>query len=231
MPAGYPDYTRLSRGGNVLLAGQGGNLVADSVLFAGYVGNFPYTTLYVNVGVVSNFADFSLIYYTDSTYTQAVGEHDSIRGSGTISACQYANLSEWMRVFIFTNNGSPYDVLWFALYGTSGYASGVLLDAANVPLIVENVTIPASTTNFYYLTRIRPGPASLFFFPAGNGYVLSVQYYDYSTGLWITTHLFDNVTFPPGFNMDIPMLDAPMRLSVDNTMTSAQQFTFSWLGK
>jgi hypothetical protein len=224
---GYDDYQRLSRGGNVLLWNASGNLNNGTFLFSGYVGNFAYTSMYVNV---ANFADFEMIYYQDGTYSQAVGQRDIIRGASTVSICQYGNISEWMRLFLSTLGGPTYNVLWASMYGTNGEVPQNQLASASVPLLVENVTVPATTTQFYYASQIRPGPAWLFSSNNGNGYIIQVQYFDFNTGTWITTHYFSNTNFPSGINSQVPMLDAPMRLAVDNTQAVAQGFTFSWFG-
>lgn len=230
MSEGYPDYARLSRSGGVQLYSATG--IAPpyfTELFQGYVGLWPYVTLATTVGASADTALIDINYCSDSTFLVQIGFRRIIRAGGSFGVTQYANLSEWMQFYYSTISGMPIIFNELSLYGSDGYATQFNLTSLDVPIFQFNGSVAATTLVNETIQHIQPGPAKLYINTALTTWVINVQYFDYGTNTWLTLAVFNNTKNGTGGVFDMPMIDTPMRLQLDNTTAAAGTFQVSWL--
>lgn len=233
MTVGYPDYARLSRDGGYIFYGANPAIPQNATLFQGYCGNWPYIDLYtgINVSEPSHY-QFYMEYYSDATFTKQIGYRIAIREPGSVTATQYGNLSEWLWFFYFSKDGSSLSASSIGLYGTTGQQEDFKLSSQDTPLMFNNSHIAAGTLATFTTQHIVPGNAQLTFLTGAASWYVQPQYYDYGSDSWQTIGQLNNSQYPnKQFVVDLPMIDAPMRLQVNNGDGVSQNFIFSWLPK
>lgn len=229
---GYPDYARLSQAGNRRLAFiSGGSIANNQVLFSGYVGSWPYTSIALNIGATADAIKILMQYYSDNTFTNQVGFRFIIRNGAQFSSICYGNLSEWMLIFAVTQSGNPIPIVNFGVYGTEGYAPREALDSMDVPLLRVTSSVPAGTTQQFAIQHVHPGNARLLVFSAATSWNAQMFYYDYGSNSIL--QLYQQTLFGAAgtYEGDYPQIDAPMYVSLRNAGAAAATMTATVLAK
>jgi hypothetical protein len=229
MTIGYEDYTRLSRSGGVLLYGSSAALVNNSFPLTTYVGNSAYTTIAFSGQASTDFVQISMAYFTDNTISQLVGFRRLVRTSGQFSITQYPNLSEWLQVSISTKSGNPFPMGFLGIYASDGYAPQVALASLDVPMLLINASVGATTTLNLTPQHVEPGNGRLSLRTTATTWAVNVGYYDFTSGgyIFIAGADHNNPGNTPA-NLAVPILDTPMQVSLVNSDAAAKTFSGSW---
>lgn len=229
MSEGYPDYTRLSRSGGVLLCSATGNITNLQQLFRGYVGNFPYVALTASLGVTAQFASIDLIWYSDNTFTTSVGFRRVIRTSSQFSETQYVNLSDWLLVQVETSLGTPFNFVWFSVYGCQAPGTTYQLVSADVPMFTATQSIPATSTMSFVPQHVQPGNAEFFLQTVVANWFVNLLYYDWNAFGYTLYRQYNSATYGLNVNEVFPCLDTPTRIDVHNGDASNRTFVLAWV--
>lgn len=229
MTVGYQDYTRLSRSGGVQLYGSTASLVSGTFPFSGYVGNSSYVTIAFNGGVGNDFVQLNMVYCSDSSFSQVVGFRRAVRTAGQFSITQYPNLSEWMQIQVITKSGNPFPMSFMGIYGSDGYAPQTVMASLDVPMLLINSTVNASSTVNLVPQHVEPGNGRFSIKTTATTWAINVGYYDFGSGgyIFIAGADHNNPGNTPA-NLAVPILDTPMQVSLVNSDTAARTFSGSW---
>lgn len=227
---GYPDYQRVSLSAGYQLYAGNGNIPVNTNLFFGYVGNFPYVSLFANLNASSDFAVIGLTYYSDSSKSLIVGWRNIVRTGTTYSVTQYGNVGPWLNLSYTTKSGNPMSFSALGLYGTTGLANQEMLTSLEVPMFEFNVSLAATNGNETIApVHVQPGPAKLMLYTTSVKWVAIMSYYDWVSGSYLQVLHMDNNWGVAGGVWDVPMLDAPYQFAVTNNDTVSRSFVGSWL--
>lgn len=222
---GFPDYARLSQTGNRQLCFFFGvNFTNGQILFQGYVGSWPYTDVFMDLGATADSLRVEMIYYSDKTMSVVVGFRFAIRQSGQFSSVCYGNVSDWMKIQVHTQSGNPIAIQVFGAYATQGYSPGMSVDSLDVPLMFIHVTIPAATTSEFGMIHVHPGPARFLVNSAATSWQIKFRYYDYNTNSIQTMYQSQVFGVPTSDDLDFPLLDAPCFVDIVNNDAAAKLF-------
>ena len=226
---GYPDYTRLSRSGGVLLGSATGNINSLQQLFKGYVGNFPYVAVTISVGVSADFASVNLLWYSDSTFTTLVGFRRVIRSSGQFSETQYVNLSDWLLFYVETKSGAAMPFGFVSAYGCQAPGNNVQLVSTDVPMWSTVSSVPATTTDQFVIPHVQPGAAHFTLQTVAASWFVNVNYYDWGAGAYTLFRQFNSTKYVSDISEDLPCLDSSIRIDIHNGDAAAKTFVSAWL--
>lgn len=222
---GYPDYTRYARAGNQQLCGFFNTTFPNNMqVFKGYVGSWPYTCVFMDLGTTADSARFQMIYYSDATFTQIVGFRYSIRQSGQFSSVCYGNMSDWLLIQMTSQAGTAIPIQVFGAYATEGYSPVIAQDSMDVPIFNVHTTIAATTTVETGMTHVHPGPGAMIINSAATSWQWKVRYYDYNSNSIITIAQSPTLAGPGNAQFDCPLLDAPMFLDLVNNDAAGKGF-------
>lgn len=222
MTVGYPDYQRLTRSGGYLLYGVSNvSPPYGVVLFQGYVGNFAYLTLGLNVNSSTDYMKVVINYFTDSTFTVNVGFRYVIRGGSEFSVTQYANLSEWAQIYYFTKSGNAMPMLSFVLYGSDSPGNQAQLVSNDVPIYQSNSSIAAGATPTAITQHVQPGNGLLSVSSVVTPWYCELQYYDYGSGAFILLVHIDQTISASGGVFPVGLPDVPIQLALHNGSAAA----------
>lgn len=233
MTVGYPDYARLSQaGGYELYSAVNSSPPENFPLFRGYVGSWPYVNLQTRIAASADFAQFGMRYYDDDTFTNLVGFRFANRGGANEATTQYANLSPWLDFRYQSISGLAMPVQSVSLYGSTAPANQFGLASMENPILQSNAHIGASTLSTFIPGPIQPGNAQLQFLTGAASWYVNVQAYSYTLNAYETLFQINNVQYPnKQFVLEVPMIDSPMALQVNNGDAASQNFIFSWVSK
>lgn len=228
MTVGYPDYTRVTRAGGYLLYGVV-NLTPpyNSPLFSGYVGNWPYLTVALNVNSTTDFVKVIIAYYSDNTFTNLIGFRYLIRAGANFSVTQYANLTEWCRVWYLTQSGNPVNFLGFSVYATSDPATTNQLVSGDVPAFNFIGSVAANTIFSDLAGHVQPGPGIIQIFSSATAWTVQIQYYDFGTAAYETIAYWDETVNAHVVEADVGLIDAPLQVVMTNNDAAARTFRVS----
>jgi hypothetical protein len=228
MSVGYPDYARLNRSGGYLLYGVGATSPPENaILFEGYVGSFPYLNVVLNVNATSDFIRVVIAYYTDETFSTQIGFRYVIRGGGSFSVTQYANLSEWCAIFYDSISGNPVPFIQFAIYGAQSVAGQTSLVSTDVPIYQSDGLVALSSSVQVNPLHVQPGSAILGIFTTAAVWFVTVAYYDYGSATYKRMYDIDSTITAKGGTYPVSLPDAPLQLTISNTDTSDRTFRMS----
>lgn len=226
---GYPDYARLSQQGGYELFATSSPIPSGVVQFQGFVGSWPYVNLHTNLNNSADAFQFVLVYFADNTFTTQVGFRIATRLGGSFASTQYANLSPWLQFYVVSHSGAAISPLAVGLYATTGSAEQRQLTSLDVPLLSDNPTIPATSTQTYTPQHIEPGPAVLNFSGPATSWFINIFYWDVTSAAWKLYAQFLSTWAGAGGNWPLPMIDAPVRIDVHNGDAVARQVNITWL--
>lgn len=231
MSVGYQDYARLSQQGGELLFNLSGNIAVNTPFFEGYVGAWPYFSLFTDCNTSAQSVRVVMEYFDGPSFTNLVGFRYAIRTGASFAITQYGNLSPWLSVFITSTDNNPYPFLQLTGYATTG-PYGIMQDQSNdVPIAWWNPTVPATTTNDLIVVRVTPGPAKLIFTSAANTYTYRHRYFDYGSNAFKTMFVIQGSISGDQWQLDAPMFDAPIELEITNTAAAAASYTVSYISE
>lgn len=223
MPVGYPDYERLSRSGGYLLYGVANTTpLYDTILFSGYVGNWPYLTVALSINSTADFVQVIIAYYSDSTFATQVAFRYITRAGANFSVTQYANLTEWCQIWYISKSGNPINFLGFSVYATSDPAETDQLVSTDVPEGYYNVSMATGATQNILLGHVQPGPATLSISTQAAAWFAEVQYYDFGAGAYLLLTHIDNTIVASGGVFTVGLIDAPTQISMHNGDASSK---------
>lgn len=229
---GYPDYTRFSRSGNQQLCGFfSTSFTSGQQLFKGYVGSWPYTAVFMDIGASADFARFEMIYFSDSTFTLQVGFRFSIRTGGNFSSICYGNMSDWLIIQVHTKSGNPIAIQVFGAYATEGYSPVSAQDSIDVPLITASQVVGAGSTVVFNIVHVHPGVARMLAVGSGATWAVGLFYYDYTAGAFTQLHFTTNFAAAGIYESDWSTLDAPMQVKLFNGSAGAFNMSCSLVPK
>lgn len=226
---GYPDYARLSAQGGFQLFAVSGTVNSGAILFQGYVGSWPYVNVHTNVNVSADACQVTLVYYSDNTFTTQVGFRVATRIGSSFASTQYSNLSPWLKFYVVSVSGNPMPFLALGLYGTTGYADQKQLASLDVPLLSDNPTIPATSTQSYLLQHVEPGDGVMTYSGPAASWFINVWYWDIGTAGYKLYAQFLSSWNGAGGNWRLPIIDAPPRVDVHNGDGVANKVNITWL--
>lgn len=227
---GYPDYTRLARSGGYQLYEKSGTVPYNTVLFQGYVGLWPYVNLITTSNSSTDHARIHFDYYTDATFSTQNGFRYAIRQGDGFANSQYANLSDWLRVFYDDHTGLVFPFAEFGLYANQGPANQFQLSSLDVPIQQYEASVPASTTVTLFPGHIQPGAGKFYWSSGSATFAYLISYYDYASDSYHTQHRFSNVGMPSEGVIDCPMLDTSYRIQITNSDgAAAHTMRMAWL--
>jgi len=228
MSEGYPDYARLSQQGGVQLFSANGVVPQNAFLFQGYVGSWPYVNLYTDIVAGTDSAQIFLNYHSDSTFTTLVTQRLAIRNNPTLAVTQYANMSPWLSFFYEAQAGT--NMTWnpLSLYATTGPANQIELASLDVPIFRNTAVVPANGSLLFDITKIQPGAAKMIVTSNAATWHINVDYYDFTSNSYLFYAKIDSSWAGSGGVFDMPMIDAPMQLSLVNGTAANQQIFVTW---
>lgn len=230
MSYGYPDYNRLNTQIDTQLFSYGSSILPNGlIVFEGFVGPWAYVNLFASMYNQSDFGSLRLDWFTDSTFTSSVQTIRMVRTQYNAGAAQYANISPWLRIKLESASGN--DIEWYSVSATltNGFANSVQLNVRNAPGISVSETVGASTTVYPNWTNIVPGPGKLFWYSAATSWAIHPQYYDWDTATWVEQFRIYASVWAQAGAVDLPLVDAPTRLSIANYDTTAQLMDATWI--
>lgn len=232
MSIGYPDFARLSQAGGVLFTSNNNPIANNQTVFQGYVGDHPYITTFINSAGANDFIQLQYIWCSDATFNTIVAFKYQVRQTNNISWVQYANFSPWLKVFAVTKSGNPFPSNSYSLYGTTAPTPQVGLASLDVPILHNSSLIAASTAQQFLMDHVQPGNALFSYHTTAASWFVEFQYYDYGSNSTVNLNQITNNQYPNGqFITEMPFLDCPMYVNVNNGDTSARTFIFSWMSK
>lgn len=227
MTIGYPDYQRLALEGGVQLYGTNGIPPQNAVLFEGYVGNWPYTSVFTLMGAGSDSFQFHMGYFTDSTFSTIVAEHVFARVSGSFAASQYGNLSDWLKFYYLSNSGLAASASNISVFGVSGWQSNYQMASNDVPLFLFNGSVAANTVSNQSVQHICPSNATFFWHTTLATWTINIQVWDYGSNSFKIFAVVDSTVFKGEGSISVPMIDAPYQIQLDNQTAAAGNFICS----
>ncbi len=196
-------------------------------LFSGYVGAWPYLIISADLAAGGDTARITINYYSDSTFNQLVGFKYVIRQGGAFSSTQYANLSEWCKIYYETKSGNPMTFTVLGIYGASSPANQMQLVSLDVPIYQLDQSVAAATSVTATPIHVQPGPGVLAVFTNAAVWFLTLAYFDYGANAFLRVLQIDNTVAAKGGVFQIAMLDTPMQIVIHNTDASAETFRVS----
>ena len=221
---GYPDYQRRVESGSNLLFNGSGVLNENFVLFQGNVALYPYLILVLNCANSTDFIRVIIHWGTDLTFTTILGQQQITRGGNNFSVTQYANLSQWMRIYYVSKSGSGFNFNQFTLFACQGKADFAQLSQNDTPAFNFEQSINASSSFTFNPVKVTPGPRKYLQQTAGVSWYANFYYYDYNIGAYTLYYQINSATYGSDVNIDLPGIEAPDQIVVHNSDTSARTF-------
>lgn len=225
--AGYPDYQRLSTFGGVELKNASGTFNDGSTIFSGFVGTWAYLDIYTTGFSGPSFAQFTIAYYTDSTFTTQVGTYSFIRAHFQTSQSQYAVLAPWCKITINTDTGAAATGMVFNIYGSQGSAGRIRMGGSAGQLLSLSQSFAAGAFPAQVLGACAPGPGLLHVFTQKSLWFVELASYSWSAKAYNVFFQVDDNIAPRGGTWPIAIPDAPLQVLINNSATSAQGMTIS----
>lgn len=227
---GYPDYTRLSREGQFqLFFGSNFTPVNNTVMFQGYVGNFPFINVFANMGASADFMTMFFAWYTDSTFTTQIAFRAAVKTGNNFTVAQYANLSDWLQIFYVSKSGGNMTFTSLSVYGTQQPSGQRQLASSDVAFFSSSGSIAASTTITTTITKVIPGPSIFNLFTGATAWNVNFLYYDFGANAYVIDYVAVGTTFAnSGCHIEIPLLDCPMQIQIQNQDAAARTFQCIW---
>ena len=224
MPSGYPDYTRLSAAGGFELATVSGAVASGTTVFQGFVGNWPYQDLYVALAAGTDFAQITIAYYPDSSYTTSAGSQVITRASGTRGNTQYAVLAPWAVITVQTVSGAAITFTALNVYGAYGSAGAARLAGLAGPVYAIDANIAATTNRTDNVASVVPGPAVLSVATNAATWTIYLWYYSFATAGYHIMWKVDNTIAAKGGSWPVALPDVPMQIEEVNGDTGTRLF-------
>lgn len=231
MAVGYPDYTRIARAGNQQLYFTATSIPNNLQLFKGYVGSWPYTIIFCDMGSTTDNIRIEMLYYSDATFTTQVGFRYSIRTGANFSCISYGNISDWMILQAHTKSGASFPVVTFGVYATMGASAQYELDSTDVPLANIRFTVSANSTAEFQILHVHPGNARFIMNSAVTSWQWKLRYFDYGSNAITTIAQSPTLTTATTIAEDLPQIDAPMYIDLVNSTAAAGLFLGTLLSK
>lgn len=221
---GYPDYQRKVDSGSSLLFNGSGALAEFTVLFSGNVALYPYLILVLNCANSTDFIRVFIDWATDSTFNTIVGRQQLTRQGNNFSVTQYANLSQWMRIYYSSKSGAAFTFNQFTLFACQGRAGQLEISQNDTPSFNFEQSINASSTFTFNPIKVQPGPRKYLQQTAGVSWFTNFYYYDFNIGAYTLYYQINSATYGGDVNIDLPGIEAPDQIQVHNSDTTAKTF-------
>lgn len=227
MSEGYPDYARLSQAGGFQLFASSGALPANTVLFEGYVGSWPYVNMFCDPTLGGEPTTVQLQWFSDSTFSTPVGFRNAVRTATNFSATQYSNLSPWLQLSFTNASGNPVSFDALSLYGTTAPATANQLLSADACIQQANSSLGAGATGTYNPQHVCFGPAILAVETPLATWFMRLQSLDASTWALKFQYRFSNLNMGGGGSVQVSLLDSPYQIDTHNTTGAAGSINWS----
>lgn len=228
LSSGFPDYQRVKMASGSQLYVASGSIPVNTELFRTYVGAYPYVNVYADLDASADTARIRLIYTDDSLGTNDVGFRYAIRQGGNFSSVQYASLGPWLYLDYLTLSGNPMSFAGLAVYGSTGPATQPQLASTDVPILEFNQNVASNAVYSQSPVHIQPGPATMMLYTTALSFTAVLYYWDYVSAAWVQVWHADNTSGISGVPFSMPMIDAPYKMSVNNTDSVPRGFVCSW---
>lgn len=228
MTEGYPDYSRIGLAGGYQLFAVNGTAPENTILFQGYVGNWPYLNLYTNLASGSDFYQFYMVYYSDATFTTQVGFRVAVRETSDFSVTQYGNISNWMVFYYLSKSGAAFTGSNVSLVATAGYVPDFNMASNDVPIFFFSGQITASSNSNEFVQHITPGPGHLHWYTTATTWTINVQLYNYGAGAFQTIRVLSNGVELNHGTIDLSMLDCPYQFNLVNGDAANRTYIVTW---
>jgi hypothetical protein len=157
------------------------------------------------------------VWYADQAATIELAQNYFVVGPNTICTMNVPVQGPWLWIFVNVKTGLNATAVNFTFYAQVPATNQFAMNTYTTPLIISNTAYGISAVNNFDATEVYSGNAFLHMrTSANNPATVNIQYWDWSTAALITYFAFDTAATTGEIREMIPLVAAPIRISVAN---------------
>jgi len=218
-----PDWSNSSPLSGLILANGDAVFSADTVIFSGYVGSWPYiNSLWDATGGTDSY-QVTVNYYTDPEFTDSAGFHRSVRNANCVAYRQYPVIGPYARIDVQPLAGTDPTSVGYSYFGAVDRASASSLASLDSAYLEQSGSVGAGATIHQTGLKIIPGPAIISWLVGSTAWSMSLDRFDFGTGTWVSFWYASQANDAAG-SAEVAIPDAPIQLTIKNGGTGSHTF-------
>jgi hypothetical protein len=156
-------------------------------------------------------------WYADQAATIELAQNAVVVGPNTLCQLAIPVQGPWLWIFVNVKTGGNAGVVGFSFYAQTSGNAEYAMNTFSTPFLTSNTAYGISAVNNFDLTAVFYGNAFLHMrTSANNPATVNVNYWDWATAALIVYLAFDTAATTGEIREMIPLVAAPIRISVAN---------------